>query len=264
MLMQKRQTGILAAIAASTLILFSGTANAADPLDESLKIEKKIIRSAAASQKRITKLADATMDLSQDYKITMQRVDNLREYNRQYEAQIRNQEEEMASIQDQMSKIDDTEKGVVPLMNDMIDTLESFIEADIPFHAEERKARVQRLRDNMFRADLNNSEKYRQILGAYQVEMQYGEVLESYPGKATVNGQELKVNYLLFGRIALVWQSLDETSAAYWDANNKNWVALDDDYRIHLRKAIKIANRHANDDLIVLPINAAKAAGSAQ
>ena len=102
--------------------------------------------------------------------------------------------------------------------------------------------------------------------GIYDViiEMQYGEALEAYPGWATVNGKEVKVDYLMFGRIALVYQTLDETSGAYWNNESKAWMPLSDSYRIYLRKAIKIAKRQANDDLIVLPVKAATPAGSAK
>ena len=256
MFIQKKRSKFLTVLATSAVIVFSGMANAADPLEESIKVEKSIITSAAASQKRITKLAETTLDLSQDYKLTMQRVDNLRSYNRQYQKSIESQLAEMASINDQMSHIDDTEKGVVPLMHDMIDSLEQFIALDIPFLMEEREKRVLKLRNNMIRADITNSEKYRQILEAYQIEILYGESISSYQGDA----EGLKVNFLRFGRIALVWQSLDESRASYWNNTSRSWQQLDDEYRIPVRNGIQIALRRANDDLIILPIQAAGSA----
>ncbi len=251
----------LVKIVAMTSIFF-GIAQAADPLEESFKIERGIVRAAAASQVKIDTLAESTMTMSQDYKLTMQRVDNLRSYNKQYEELIKSQQREMTSINDQMSKIDDTERGVVPLMNDMITTLEEFINLDIPFLLEERHERIDRLRTNMLRADLSNSEKYRQILEAYQIENQYGDFAVAYEGSAP--GEEISVSYYQFGRVALVYQSADEKKAAYWDKESNSWKDLDDSYRIPVRQGIKIARRLSNADLVILPVAAAQPAGSAK
>ncbi len=260
----KKQSRFMVALIATTSIFLVGTANAADPLEESIKIEKNITRAAASTQKSVDKLADTTRDMSADYKLTMQRVDNLRSYNKQYEELIKSQEREMASIQHQMSVIDDTEKGVVPLMNDMIDTLEQFIELDVPFLLKERRERIARLRKNMLRADLSNSEKYRQILEAYQIENQYGDYAEAYDGDISSGGTDITVTYYRFGRVAYVYQSLDEKTAAYWDNDARSWKPLDDSYRIPVRNGIKIANRQTNPDLVILPVPTAKPAGSAQ
>ncbi len=259
-----KQSRFMVALVATTFIFLVGTVNAADPLDESIKIERNITRAAAATQKKIGRLADTTRDMSADYKLTMQRVDNLRSYNRQYELLIKSQEKEMASIKHQMSVIDDTEKGVVPLMNDMINTLEQFIELDVPFLLKERRGRVAKLRKNMLRADLSNSEKYRQILEAYQIENRYGDYAEAYDGTITSGGKKITVNYYRFGRVSLVYQSLDEQTAAYWDNDARSWKPLSDYYRIPVRKGIRIANRETNPDLVILPVPTAKPAGSAQ
>jgi hypothetical protein len=266
MLKKMKLSGLLVALftTAVTASFFTNVAQAADALEESFKIEKSIAIAAAASQTRIDNLADKTADMSADYKLTMQRVDNLRSYNKQYEQLIKSQEREMASIKYQMSVVDDTEKGVVPLMNDMIDKLEEFIELDIPFLLDERRKRVTKLRTNMLRADLSNSEKYRQILEAYQIENQYGDFAEAKDGKITDAGKEISVSYYRFGRVAYVYQSLDEQNAAYWDNDSRSWKPLDDSYRIPVRNGIKIARRLSNPNLVILPVPAAKPAGSAQ
>ncbi len=259
-----KQSRFMVALIATASVFLVGAANAADPLEESIKIEKNITRAAVSTQKSVDRLADTTRDMSTEYKLTMQRVDDLRSYNRQYEERIKSQEEEMASIQHQMSVIDDTEKGVVPLMNDMIDKLEQFVELDVPFLMEERRKRIKRLRKNMLRADLTNSEQYRQILEAYQIENQYGNYAEAYDGHINSGGTDITVTYYRFGRVAYVYQSPDEKIAAYWDNESRGWKPLDDSYRIPVRKGIKIAKRQANPDLVILPVPAAKPAGSAQ
>jgi predicted RNase H-like nuclease (RuvC/YqgF family) len=259
MFMQNKQSGLIAVVTAAA-VLWGGMIHA-DPLEDAMKLEKRIVRDGARSQKRIDKLAEATRDAASEYKLTLQRIDSLKAYNKQYEAMIRSQEAEMASIQRQMDRIDDTERAVVPLMNDMIDRLEQFIELDMPFLMKERRHRVKRLRTSMQRANLTNSEKYRQILEAYTIEMQYGETIEAYQDDVKLDdGQVVKANFLRFGRTALIYQSLDEKFAKYWDADKRAWVDLDDSYRIPVRNAIRIAKGMANPNLVVLPVPAAQPA----
>jgi hypothetical protein len=50
-------------------------------------------------------------------------------------------------------------------MYDLIESLRSFIELDLPFSLKERTDRVDRLESNMDRSDLTVSEKYRNLPG---------------------------------------------------------------------------------------------------
>jgi len=63
---------------------------------------------------------------------------------------------------------------------------------------------------------------------------------------------------LRFGRIALVYQSRDEETRAYWDNTSRDWVAIGDEYRKSIREGIQMARGQANLDLIHLPIQTAK------
>ncbi len=53
----------------------------------------------------------------------------------------------------------------------------------MPFLLEERRDRVAMLKEMMGRADVTISEKYRRIIEAYQVEMDYGRTIEAYEAK---------------------------------------------------------------------------------
>ena len=109
----------------------------------------------------------------------------------------------------------------------------------------------------MLRADVSNSEKYRKILEAYQVENDYGTSVGAYEG--TLEGEDKTVDFLRVGRVALVWQSRDEQSRAYWDNTSRSWVPLGDEYRKSISEGIKMARGQANLDLVKLPIQAASA-----
>ena len=247
MLKPMKRNKVLAIAANAFLIVWGGVLMAAGPLDSSMNIEKEMDKAAASTQKTVDKLADQTADDAQTYQMTLQSIDSLKAYNASIEGYIRRQKAEMASIQAQMDGIDGTERAVIPMMEDMIESLDQFVHLDIPFLIPEREKRITFLREMMLRVDVSNSEKYRKILEAYEQEI-------------TTGGAKKTVDFLRFGRIALVYQSRDEETRAYWDNDSTSWVSIGDEYRRSIREGIKMARGQANLGLINLPIPSAKPA----
>ena len=165
----------------------------------------------------------------------------------------------MASLQSQIDDIEIVERGIPPLMLEMIDGLERYVQLDVPFLGEERGKRVAGLRELMKRADVTNAEKYRRIAEAYQIENDYGRTIESYRGQLD-DGRT--VDFLRVGRIALVYQTLDGEETGVWEQNpgggGGQWVALDGSYRTPVKNGIKIAKKQTAPDMISLPLAAAK------
>ena len=84
--------------------------------------------------------------------------------------------------------------------------------------------------------------------------MEYGRKLDNYKDTIEIEGQQREVNVLRVGRLALVYQSSDESLTGAWDNNTDQWVPLDNSYRNPTRKGLKIANRLATVDMLELPI----------
>jgi hypothetical protein len=145
----------------------------------------------------------------------------------------------------------------------MIDAIETFVALDLPFLIEERTERIAELRKLMTRADVTDAEKYRQIMEAYQIENEYGRTIESYRGVVELGGRETTVDFLRFGRIALVYQSLDQADSGVWNQETRSWDPLDSSYRSAIRQGLRIARKQAAPDLIRLPLPAATSAGEA-
>ena len=61
------------------------------------------------------------------------------------------------------------------IMLRMIDGLEQFVELDAPFLLDERRGRVDRLREMMDRADVAVSEKFSQVLEPFRLRMSMAE-----------------------------------------------------------------------------------------
>ena len=216
-------------------------------------------RSAAQSQQRIDKLDDQTQELLTDYRLTVRETDSLRRYSEQLERQINSQIEEIQAIESELTRIEETNREVLPMMLRMVNTLEQFIALDLPFLEGERTDRLNSLKDIMDRADVTTSEKYRRILEAYQVEMEYGRTIESYEAKLGTTGGEKTVDFLRVGRIALMYQTRDGEETGFFNTDTRQWE-VDNDYRDPVQKGLRIAKKQAAPDLLILPVAAAKEA----
>ena len=226
-------------------------------LDQTLETRSKGNVEAAKAQEQVDEISDATDELLAQYRTTLKQIDAIRIYNDQLRLLIGSQEQELASLADQLDRVELVGRSVTPLMKRMIEAVDQFVELDVPFLQDERRGRVAELRKLMARADVTNAEKFRQIMEAYQIEMEYGRTIEAYRGVLNVDGRETTVDFLRFGRIALVYQSLDETQTGVWDQEAREWRPLDTSFRSPIRQGLRIARKQAAPDLIRLPLPAA-------
>jgi hypothetical protein len=215
-------------------------------------------QASARSQLRIGQLADQTTELLADYRLTLQQLDRIRIYNDNLAKLVADQEAEKASIAQQLEDFVIVEQGIVPLMLDMISSLEKFIELDMPFQLAERTGRAARLRDNMDKADITISEKYRQIMDAYLIETDFGRSTEAYTGNLPIDGVYTQVDFLRVGRVLLAYQTQDRARTGFWNKQTAAWEALDDSYRNAVTQGLRIARKQAAPDLLRLPVPAAE------
>jgi Protein of unknown function (DUF3450) len=224
-------------------------------LQEALTAQVATDRAAAESQNALNAIRERTQDAAGRYAQAMADVDSLDRYNNQLQEQVRSQEAEIASIERQLIEIETTNREVQPLMQQMVDTLARFVELDTPFLLEERTNRVQGLRDIMPRADVTISEKYRRILEAYQIELEYGRTLSAYEGRLGTGADARTVEFAQLGRVSLMYRTLDGSETGYWDANQKTWV-VDPSYKEAVEEALRVARRDGAPDLLTVPVPA--------
>jgi len=252
-----KNTDIRTKLSRIILCLFLASANIvyADKLDSSLSLQKKSMQSSKLSQKKISKLADKTQDLAVEYRSTLHKISSLKIYNAQLDKVIGSQKKEITSLNQQLNDIDVTQKEIVPLILKMLDTLDTFIQLDIPFLVAERTNRIQALREIMDRADITVSEKYRRVIEAYQIETEYGRTIEAYESNLPASDAKRTVELLRIGRLGLFYLSLDGNEAGFWDKKNRNWVKLDNSFQRSIYDGIRIARKQAAPDLLLLPVS---------
>ncbi len=214
------------------------------------------IEAGAAAQQEVDKLDEQRASLANDYRAVLKQQANMKTYNRQLQATVRSQEEEMASLRTQIGQVGDLERNVVPLMVDMLDALEEFVALDTPFLLPERRRRIENLRQLMGQEGIANSEKYRRILEAYQIENDYGRSLEAYSGNlnTVASGSDQEVVFLKLGRVSLIYQTLDGEESNLWNASTESWQALNSQQNKQVSQAIKMAREQIPSNLVQLPV----------
>lgn len=218
-------------------------------ISEQVKAEE----AAKASQKRVEQLDEEATKMLADYRQMTAEAQSLKSYNDQLATQVTSQQSQVDEMTKQLGEIETTSREVLPMMEKMLATLDQFVKLDLPFLVEERSNRIAQLKDIMTRADVSTSEKYRRIVEAYQIEMEYGRTIEAYQGKVG----DKTVDFLRAGRIALMYQTLDGKETGYWDATAKNWKQ-DSDYQDGIRAGLKVAKKQAAPDFISVAVPAPK------
>jgi len=233
----------------------------AQTVDDVLVADAKRLQLAQASQERINERVQGTRTITDQYRAINKEIDGLKVYNRLMSAQVQGQEATLDDIKISMDQVDVINRQIFPLMERMIDGLEQSVSLDIPFLLEERINRIGVLKDTLSRSDVSVAEKFRKVMEAYQIELDYGSSAEFY--KQSLNlGEDYGVrdyNMLRIGRIGLYFQSDNSDITGMWDVNVGDWV-IDDDHRNEIRKGLRMARQLIAPELMLIPLPAAEEA----
>ena len=262
------QASLLLSVSATSLLL--STLSTAEPvskviskdvptisdsqLNHVVEAGQKINDSAAKSQVKVNNYTEQVQSKLQQFHVVTKELDGLNVYNQQMKNQLDNQMSELAQISESMAQVSVIERQISPLMARMISTLENFVALDVPFLGAERNKRINDLNSMMNRADIAISEKFRRVLEAYQIEVDYGRTIEAYSGKLDIEGQPMDVDFLRIGRVSYVYQTRDGSQLGLWDQQNEQWKSLSQDYRLGINKALRIARKQLAPDLIFVPL----------
>ena len=195
-------------------------------LSDTLVVQNQSDNSSVGSQEKISDLSNETQELLGEYRLVLQQIDRLIAYNDYVERLIEDQESQIIDINNQLEEFALIERGIVPLMLDSIETIDKFIDLDVPFLLEERKARVARLRTIMDQAD--------------------------------IDGETRQVDFLRVGRTSLTYQTPDQDETGFWNKETAAWESLPRKYTDYVKEGLRIANKQITPDLIQLPIEAPK------
>jgi septal ring factor EnvC (AmiA/AmiB activator) len=186
------------------------------------------------------------------YARTLAEAEITARYNSHLEEQIRSQQEQIAALEMQIAELDTTAVDVQSLLQRMFDELVQFVQNDLPFFKEERDQRIARLRDLMANVQTSPSEKFRRLIEAYQIEMEYGRTMTAYRDRLT-DGREAEIVKL--GRVSLLYRTVEGEETGYWDHERKEWVRDQSSSRA-IEEALGMAKEERAPDLITVPVPA--------
>ncbi len=222
-------------------------------LREALNTGEQATRRAEQVQEQINQLDDQRTDLVREYRTVLQRTQAADLYAKQQQLVVESQEEEIASLTEQLGSIDDITAQTVPMLLGMIEDLKAFVAADLPFKMDERQLRLDALDGVMETPNVTPAEQYRLIMDAYQAEMEYGRTISTWQEEITIDGNPTTVDMFLYGRVALVYMAPNGKAARYNRASGE-WESLPGKYASDITKAIRVAQAKAQQDVLFAPV----------
>lgn len=202
----------------------------------------------------------AVADNGELYAQLLADAEALAAHNELVSRQLEVQTEQIRKLQAEISALDETAAALEPLLLRMQAALQEFVAQDLPFvdPVSDRGSRLARLQSQMSDPAISQAERYRRLLEAYQIELDYGLRLETYHGQLD-DGREAE--FVRVGRITLLYQTANGDEVGYWDRTARQWV-VDKSYRRAIATALRIASKELAPDLIAVPVPAPREVGT--
>lgn len=228
-------------------------------LAEAVERQVRSNDTSAAAQKSIDGLRDQTQRMLEEYRDALRQTEQLSAYNEHLRRLVESQRTQKAALEQQVREIEVTRRDLVPLMLRMTNTLQQFVSLDRPFLAVERARQVADLQALMQDHEVNDAEKFRRLLEAYQVENGYGKTVGAYQGEITLDDKATRtVDFLRVGRIGLYYQTLDGRQSGLWNGTTRRWESLPAEYNPMIRKGIVMARQERPKELQPIVIEASE------
>ena len=221
-------------------------------LDES----RRIANDAKSSQQTIDRLDDETTRLVNDFRANLKQLEAAQRYNASLERNVTGQETQIERLRQDIENVSGLQEAMLPLMEDMVESLETLVGADLPFNLGERQDRVERLSKAMSDPDISAAQSYRLIVEAFQIENEYGRTIGAYQGTADIGGESLSGEFLRVGRIALIFKTPDDSVLAIYDKDQGGYVNLSKSFLPDVKLGMRMAKEQTAPALLPVPVKA--------
>lgn len=222
-------------------------------LESALNAAKASTSASAASQRRVEEADDAADTAAREYRAVLQQKDNIALFVAQQDIYLQSQQSEIQSLQRQLGTVESIKQGMAPMMLRMTAQLEDAIGSDLPFNLNERRARIEDVKQILSDPDVSPAEQYRRVLNAYKIEVSYGQGIDSYEGAHPTRPGNI-VNFIRFGRTSLVYVTKDESEVAKYNLETGEWDVLGGADALAMRQAIRIARGEAAPGIVYAPV----------
>ncbi len=224
-------------------------------LQQGMNNTEKTRMMGVKSQQKIDQIAGDQQKLLAEYQALLKKSEYQESYNKELTILKKEQTQEIINLKQQISDIKLTKQQLLPLLREMVATLEQFVHLDLPFKRQQRLASIDKLKGLLSSSRASISEKYRRVMELYQTENDYNYNLEVYRDKIWLAEEQLAVQVLRVGRSNLYMQTMDGQKSGMWNTQLKTWQVLDSQYHLAIRKAMRVADKKMAPELLSLPVS---------
>jgi hypothetical protein len=236
------------------LILLSASAGSEDFPDTVKKPIKKSIDVRQDTQKAEDRWAEEKATLETQFEALKQEQEELTLVRDQLRKSVDAYKTTIASLENKITEISRISGELLPYLDEVFDRMSNRIESDLPFLREERRQRLQNLRQTLDDQEISTSEKFRKTMEALLIETEYGNTVEVYQQRIMIEGKSILVNIFRLGRISLFFQTLDRAQSGYFNRAQSAWKTLPIEYNREINAAIEMGTKRRSADLLNLPV----------
>lgn len=245
------------AILLASIFMAMGVASPAhgQAVEPALEASQQAAEGTRESQEDIDEIDARTQELLGEYRANLRQLEQLNRYNASQRRQADAQREEIESLTEDINNIASLQRAVLPLMQDMVDSLGRLVQADIPFLVDERRSRVERLTRLMDDPSASPAQRYRLLIEAYQIESEYGRTIEAYRSDIETAERLFEdVDVLRIGRLVLIFKTDDDAVLKRYDIDSGTWVDLDKSFMGDVKTAMRVAREQIPPELLYIPV----------
>lgn len=214
----------------------------------------KTVETHQQTQKKQEEWANEQADLASRLKAARAQADFFQKKKELEEKEVAALDKGIAELERRMVESVRLNESLIDTLDAVVVRLENFVNRDLPFLMEERRARIAGLKDALARPDFTGAEKLRRVLEALQVEANYGNVAEVYQEKIMVNDEEVHADMVRIGRVSVYWLTPDGERVGEYDRGQGKWVELDRKYAHTINVTREMALRLRSVEVVSLPL----------
>ncbi|MFZ1985134.1 MAG: DUF3450 domain-containing protein [Desulfatitalea sp.] len=239
------------------LLLWTPPALRSETDDVSTRIERPVqeaIATRQATQREEEQWRDAKEKLLARYEALEQENEQLRSQKETMRAATATARERIAAKDKQLADIQQIAERIEPFLDETMAELRQLLTQGPPFLIAERRQRLENLETIHHDPDIAISEKYRKVMEALLVEAEYGFTIEVYQQTVRVDNQEVIVDILRLGRLALFFLTLDRGQCGFYNEAAGAWQPLPATHRETIANAVDIGAKRKPPELLNMPL----------
>ncbi len=230
--------------------------------DELLQEAGQAQRAQSELQSRIDDADDEVRERLEELRRLEQETRRLSARHAELAPRLERQTETLERREVALDTLAETREALPSLQHRLVERLALWVDQDLPFLTEERRARAASLVNGASDPDASAAERLERILAAWRAELDYGREFDAWRGYLEQGERRREVEFLRLGRVGLYYLTPDGREGGVWRVDEARWVALDESARREVRHGLRIARDRRAPTLLHLPVSIALASPS--